>query len=136
MIIKKRIPETLLMLVLAGIITAIPVTATAGRDHHRHDHHRYDRDHHRHDHKHKHRKRHKQHKQHKHYEYNTYIYQSTPQPRPAYQQPRYINSQPRYIDNRTYTNNQYSGPSPEYYGYPPNVMLGIDTGNARFMLRY
>ncbi len=135
MIIKKRIPETLLILALTGIITVIPVTSMAGRDHHRHDHHGYDHDHYRHDHKHKHKHR-KRHKQHKHYEYNTYIYQSIPQPMPAYQQPRYINSQPRYIDNRTYTNNQYLGPSPEYYGYPPNVMLGIDTGNARFMLRY
>ncbi len=65
---------------------------------------------------------HHHHNHHQHYSggYNV-IYS---QPRVYYNQSYY--PQPRY---------NYYPPAP-VYSYPPNVMLGIDTGNASFMLRY
>ena len=38
------------------------------------------------------------------------------------------------LHNDFYHSNYYY-PNPAY-GYPPNVSLGINTGNAHFMLRY
>lgn len=67
-----------------------------------------------------HRRGHHSHKHHNHFNGNNYIYS---QPR-GYNRPHY--PQPRY---------NYYYPAP-VYGAPPHGMMGIDTGNPSFMLRF
>lgn len=105
---KKTMLTNLFVIVLLAFTLAAPTLAQAGRGHHRgHGHH--------------HQHSHHQHSHHQHHlgGYNM-IYS---QPRGYYNQAYY--PQPRY--------NYYATPA---YGYPPSVMMGINTGNASFMLRY
>lgn len=106
---KKTMLTNLFVIVLLAFTLAAPTLAQAGRGHHRgHGHHGHHHHHH-------------QHSHHQHHlgGYNM-IYS---QPRGYYNQAYY--PQPRY--------NYYATPA---YGYPPSVMMGINTGNASFMLRY
>ncbi|MBA3756608.1 MAG: hypothetical protein H0X02_10430 [Nitrosomonas sp.] len=107
---KKTMLTNLFVIVLLAFTLAAPTLAQAGRGHHRgHGHHGH---HHHH---------HHQHSHHQHHlgGYN-YVYS---QPSGYYNQTYY--PQPRY--------NYYATPA---YGYPPSVVMGINTGNASFMLRY
>lgn len=117
---KKITLANLLLIMLFGLILGIPSVVLAGKDHHQYGHSKhYDR----HDHaysqhhyykKHRHNK-HKHARKHSHrHNYGGY--------NPNYNQPRYNNSPIAY-------------PTPAY-GYPANLVLGIDTGNTSFMLRY
>lgn len=105
---KKTIWTGLLTTLLLAFVLTVPTLAQASRGHH--GHHRHGHHHHGH------------HQQHHHMGggYN-YIYS---QPR-AYYRPYY--PQPRYY------------PAPVYgpvYGIPPQMMMGISTGDASFMLRF
>ena len=103
---------SLLGMMLLVFALATPPVAQAGRGHHGHGH-----GHHHHGHHH--------HGQRHHHDHNLggyhFIYS---QPRVYYSQPYF--PQPRY--------NYY--PSVPVYGYPPNVMMGIGTGNMDFMIRF
>lgn len=114
-------------MILFGLILGIPSVTQAGNDHPRYGHSmHYDR----HDHaysqlhyykkhrrnKHKHARKHSQ--RHNYGGYNR-----------NYNQPRGA-----YINQR-YNNNPIVYPTPTY-GYPANLVRGIDSGNASFMLRY
>jgi len=103
---QKTMLPSLLIMVLLAFTLAAPTLAQAGRGHHG-----------RHNHGHHH------HKHHNHSNGYTYIYS---QPR-GYNQPYY--SQPRY----NYNYNYYPAP---VYAPPPHMMMGINTGNASFMLRF
>lgn len=98
--------RTYVLLSLMAFTLMSPVLAEAGRGHH-HGHH-----HHGHHHGH-------HHHHHQHAGGYGYVYSQPPQV--------YIN-QPYYAQPRYY-------PAP-VYSYPPSMFLGIDTGNASFMLRY
>lgn len=104
---KKTMLPSLLIIVLLAITLAAPPLAQAGRGHHGHGH-----GHHRHGLHHQ--------KNHNHLNGYNYIYS---QPR-GYNRPYY--PQPRY---------NYYYPAP-VYGTPSHGMMGIDTGNASFMLRF
>jgi len=117
---KKIMLANLLLMMVLGLALGMPSMALAGKDHHRyeqsmhydrHDHaysqHRYLKKHRRNKHKYTHKHSHR----HNNARYNH-----------NYGQPRYNNSPIVY-------------PVPTY-GYPANLVLGIDTGNASFMLRY
>lgn len=106
---KKTMLPSLLIMGLLAFTLAAPTLAQAGRGHHGHGH---GHDHHRHGHHHQ--------KHHNHFKGYNYIYS---QPR-GYNRPYY--PQPRY---------NYYYPAP-VYGAPPHGMMGIDTGNASFMLRF
>ena len=105
---KENKLASLLLITALGLTLTVPTLAQAGGGHHRHGHH--------HGHHHHHRRPHQPHMG----GYNI-IYN---QPRAYYNQAYY--PQPSY---------NYYPPAP-VYAYPPSVMLGIDTGNASFMLRY
>lgn len=104
---KKAILIGFLLMMLVGLILVVPTSAQAGRGH-GHGHHR-----------------HGGHGHHHHYHHHpggyNFVYT---QPRVYYNQPYY--PQPRY--------NYY--PAVPVYGYPPNVMMGIGTGNMDFMIRF
>lgn len=106
----KTISASLLLVMVLVLILALPVLAEAGRGHHRHGH------------------GHSHHHEHSHYQHYLGGY-----PMIYSQSRRYYNRsyypQPRYNYNYSY----YPAPA---YSYPPNVMMGIDTGNASFMIRY
>ncbi|SDY27819.1 hypothetical protein [Nitrosomonas sp. Nm33] len=104
---KISIPVKLLSGMLLSVALTIPMVVEAGRGHHRHHHHHHHHRHHHHDHG---RHHHHDHRHH-HHHYNTRnIYYNQPYYPPA-----------------------YGG----YYGaVPGNFFLGINTGNARFMLGY
>lgn len=105
------IPAALLL----AITLATPTLTEAGRGHHGHRHsHHHHHDHH----------RHHGHHHHRHHMdgYNGMYYQPRGYSRSYYSTPR--NSL-----------NYYSLPAYPVYG-APNVMMGIDTGSAGFMLRY
>lgn len=88
---------------------AIPSLAQAGRGHHGHGHRGHHHGHH-------------HHKHHSHF--NGYVYS---QPR-GYYQPYY--PQPQYNYNYSYY------PPAPVYAVPPQMMMGINTGNVDFMLRF
>lgn len=109
--LKKIIPVNLLILLLFGLTLGVPAFVEAGRGHHRHSHH---------------------HHHHHHHDGYNIIYN---QPRGYYNRPYY--PPPQYVYN------YYPVPAPmpvpvpvPVYAYPPNVMLGIEAGNASFMIRY
>ncbi len=52
-----------------------------------------------------------------------------------YNQPRGY-YRPNYYPRPRISSNYYSLPAYPAYGFPPSVMMGIDTGGAGFMLRY
>ncbi|HRB97336.1 MAG TPA: hypothetical protein PKY67_06455 [Nitrosomonas sp.] len=108
---KENKLVSLLLTAALGLTLTVPTLAQAGGGHHRHGHHHHDHGHHHH-----HRHSHQPHMG----GYNI-IYN---QPRAYYNQAYY--PQPSY---------NYYPPVP-VYAYPPSVMLGIDTGDASFMLRY
>ncbi len=108
---------SLIVMALLAITLVTPTLAEAGRGHHHgHGHHQGHRHNHQHQHGHHH---------HRHHMDGYYIYN---QPR-GYYRPNY------YPRPRTHLN-YYSLPAYPAYGFPPNVMMGIDTGGAGFMLRY
>ena len=137
----KITPINLLLMMCLGLILGIPSVVQAGRDHHYYGHsHYYDR----HDrayskHHYYKKQRHKKRHAHRHgYRNNcghTGIYN---QPR-GYYNNRHYNGypQPQYYNGRSHSYNVNPGvyPAP-VYGYPANVTLGINTGDASFMLRY
>ena len=142
-------PVNMLLIMLIGWVLAIPAAVEASRGHHRfghvHHHHYYDHGpshHHRH-YKKRHYKKH-YYKRNYYNRHNPYyggynrIYSPPPRyyNRPYYNRPYYnrpyYNSQPAY----GYGPSMISYPPAAGYGYPPNVSLGINTGNASFMLRY
>ncbi|SFF18600.1 hypothetical protein [Nitrosomonas sp. Nm166] len=106
---KTMLPRLFLMMLLMFTLAA-PTLAQAGRGHHGHGH-GHHHGHHHHGHR---------HHQHHHVGYH-FIYN---QPRVYFSQPYF--PRPRY--------NYY--PSAPVYGYPPNVMMGIGTGNMDFMIRF
>lgn len=108
---KKTILIGLLSTLLLAFVLAAPTLAQAGRGHHGHGHHHNHHGHH-HGHHHKH-----------HYIGGGY---------------NYIYSQPRgyyrpYYPQPQYNYNYYPAP---VYGIPPQMMMGISTGDASFMLRF
>jgi len=103
---KKTMLPSLLILVLLAFTLAAPALAQADRGHHGHQRHG-----------------HHHHKHHNHFNGYNFIYS---QPR-GYNRPYY--PQPRY----NYNYNYYPAP---VYGPLPNMMMGIDTGNTSFMLRF
>jgi len=126
---------SLLLMMLFGLILGMPSVAQAEKDHHRYGHSKhYDR----HDHaysqhhyykkhnrnKHKHARKHSQ----KH-NYGGYNHNYN-QPHRSYDNRRY-----NHYPQTRYNNNPITYPTPTY-GYPANLVLGIDTGNTSFMLRY
>ena len=141
---KIKTQLTLLIVILLGFIIAIPTTAIAGRDHHRHGHkyghsNHYDRSYRGYSHPRHHYKRHHRHKHSRkhHYGRHNYYYD---QPRGYYKRKHrhhYRSNQyypqPRYINGYNYNRDYYPSPS---YGYPPHITFGFDTGNSHFMLRY
>lgn len=111
--ITKTIPASFLFMMLLVATLALPTLAEAGRSHHRHGHgHGHSHHHHKHSHQH-------------HLSGYNMIHN---QPRGYYNRHYYL--QPRYSNNYNYY------PAAPAYGYPPNVMVGINAGNASFMLRY
>ncbi|SEM96754.1 hypothetical protein [Nitrosomonas marina] len=137
-------PVNLVLTMLLGLVLAIPAAVEAGRGHHRfgHTHHHHHYYNHGHGHSHKHHRHYKKrhYKRHHYNRHNPYygggynrIY-SPPQQyynRPYYNRP-YYNTRPGY----NYGSNVISYPPAAGYAYPPQVMLGVNTGNASFMLRY
>lgn len=98
--------RTYVLLFLMACTLMPPTLVEAGRGHHGHH-----RGHHHHGHHH-----------HHHHHAGGYGYYAYSQP------PQVYIGQPYYTQPRYY-------PAP-VYSYPPNMFLGIDTGNASFMLRY
>jgi hypothetical protein len=126
--IKSKTSENILLMILLGLILAFPIAAEAGRGHHRSNHTHYHYHYHdgyghskyrHHSKKHKYKRRHGG--------YNR-IYNP---PQHYYNQP-YYSPQPGFNYGRSH--NVY--PPASVYGYPPNRMIGISTGNGSFMLRY
>jgi len=127
--IKSKTSENILLTILLGLILAFPIAAEAGRGHHRSNHTHYHYHYHdgyghskyrHHSKKHKYKRRHGG--------YNR-IY--NPPQHYYYNQP-YYSPQPGFNYGRSH--NVY--PPASVYGYPPNRMIGISTGNGSFMLRY
>lgn len=109
----------LALITFLAVNLAVPSLAQAGRGGHDHDHgHRH---HHHHDH----------HDHHRHSRGYVQIYNQSP----AYIQPQYGYYQPApvYVAPPPPV---YIAPAPVYMAPPPRVMMGINTGNVDFMLRY
>jgi len=144
---KILTPVNMLLMMLLGVVLAMPVAVEAGRGHHRfgHGHHKhhynhgYRNSHHRHynrGHRHSHHRHHKRHYYNRHNQYyggynRAYYPPRRYYNRPYYNQP-YYNPQPGY----GYGPNYINYPPAVGYGYPHHMSLGVHTGNARFMLRY
>lgn len=107
---RKTMLASCLFMMLLGLTLTVPTLAQAGRGHHHHHGHGHHHHHH-HDHG------------HHHHHLGGYNFVYT-QPRVYYSQPYY--PQPRY--------SYY--PAVPVYSYPPNVMMGIGTGNMDFMIRF
>lgn len=132
-------PVNLMLMLLLAAAFAMPVVVEAGRGHHRFghshhhpqhhpQHHHYERHGHRHAHHH-HRKHHYKRRHHAYYGGYNRVYN----PPRRFANRRYYRPRPQqYGYGRHYG---HYPPAP-VYGYPTNGMLGIHTGNARFMVRY
>lgn len=106
---KKTRLASFLFFALLGLTLAIPTLAQAGRGHHGHGHHHHGYHHHGH---------------HHHHISGGYNY--------MYSQPRsYYRTY--YPQPRSYNYNYYSAP---VYGLPPQMMMGIGSGNMDFMIRF
>lgn len=130
---KSKTQLTLLIVVLQGLVTAIPTTVLAGNDHHRHGHnvgHSYHFDRHHRGYSHP-RHHYKRHGRHNHYYGQPGGYYKGKH-RHHYRSRHYY-PKPRYIIEYNYNHHGYLKPS---YGYPPNPIYGFNTGNSHFMLRY
>lgn len=141
---KTKTQLTLLIVILLGLVTAIPTTVLAGSDHHRHGHnyghsYHFDRHYHGYSHPRQHYKRHHRHKHsHKHHygRHNHYYGQPggySKHKRRHHYRARHYYPRPGYIIEYNYNHLNYSTPS---YGYPPHITYGFNTGNSHFMLRY
>ncbi|PTN12899.1 hypothetical protein [Nitrosomonas aestuarii] len=138
---KTLTPITLALMMLFGLVLAMPVAVEAGRGHHQygHSHHHFYNHGSGHSHHHHHNKRHyKKHYNKKHSKRHDPYYggYNRNYNQPYYNRPYYnqhnSNPQPRY----SYSPNYISSPPVAGYGYPSNMTFGINTGNTSFMLRY
>lgn len=110
---KKAMRVSFLFMALLGLILAMPTLAQAGRGHHGHGHHHGHRHH-----------GHHHHGHHHHHIGSGYGY--------IYGQPRSY-YRPYYPQPRSYNYNYYPAP---VYGLPPQMMMGIGSGNMDFMIRF
>lgn len=119
-------PAKLLTGMLLSAALAIPMVAEAGRGHHRHHHHHH-------------------HDRHDHHEHHHYYGSGPGYGGYGYDRPRHHKHKHRHIQHNHYNtrniyyNQPYYPPVYDggYYGAAPgNFFLGINTGNARFMLGY
>ncbi len=131
----KTISTKLLVVVSISFILAIPAVAHADRDHHRYDRsHHYDRHDYAYSQRHHYKNKKKHHKR-KHGHKHSHRHNYGGYNRGYNQPPRYFDNYPQPLHNHRSSYNRVTYPAP-VYGYPPNVTLGVNTGNASFMLRY
>ena len=110
--VKRKIPHSLLGMMLLILVLGVPSFAEAGRGHHRDHYHGY---------------------YHNHHHHNGYAVIIN-QPRGYYNRPYY-----QTYTQPVYSYNYYPVPapvSPPVTGYAPNVLLDIYTGNGHFMMGY